>query len=291
LRERRLRQLSILSGKGGTGKTSVAASFAALMPSKVVADCDVDAADMHLILDPRIERREPFVGGKAAKIDTGRCNGCGKCRELCRFGAVREDFSVDPIACEGCGVCVWNCPEKAVALVEDGSGEWYVSQTRCGPLVHARLGPAQENSGKLVTIVRNEAKRIAQEQGLDYVLVDGPPGIACPAMASLTGADATLIVMEPTLSGLHDFRRLADLLAHFKQRGWACINKWDINPDLCDRMEKEARSLSIPVLGRIRYDKAVIKAQIKRRAVVENGDSPAASEMRALWESVKNEIG
>jgi len=286
-----LRQLSILSGKGGTGKTSVAAAFAALIPSKVVADCDVDAADMHLILDPRIERREAFVGGKAAKIDKGRCNGCGKCRELCRFGAVREDFSVNPIACEGCGVCVWNCPENAVALVEDGSGEWYVSQTRCGPLVHARLGPTQENSGKLVTIVRNEAKKIAQERGLEYVLVDGPPGIACPAMASLTGADAALIVMEPSLSGLHDFRRVAELLAQFKQRGWACINKWDINPDLSDRMEKEAGTLGIPVLGRIRYDAAVIKAQIKRRAVVENGVSPAADDMRALWRRLKDEIG
>jgi len=185
---------------------------------------------------------------------------------------------------------VWNCPVDAIALVEDGSGEWYVSQTRCGPLVHARLGPAQENSGKLVTIVRNEAKKIAQERGLEYVLIDGPPGIACPAMASLTGADAALIVMEPSLSGLHDFRRVADLLAHFKQRGWACINKWDINPDLSDRMAKEAGSLGIPVLGRIRYDKAVVKAQIKRRAVVENGEGPAASDMRALWERVKDAI-
>jgi MinD superfamily P-loop ATPase len=286
-----MKQLAILSGKGGTGKTSLAASFAALMPSKVIADCDVDAADMHLILEPRIERREAFAGGQAAGIDAARCTRCGRCRELCRFEAISEEFSVDPIACEGCGVCEWNCPEKAISLSDDRSGEWYVSATRHGPLVHARLGPAQENSGKLVTLVRGEAKRIARERGLDHVLIDGPPGIACPAMAASTGADAVLIVMEPTLSGLHDFKRLAQLLAQFEQRGWACINKWDINPDLTERMEKEAGGLGIPVLGRIRYDAAVIKAQIKRRAVVEDGTGPAAEDTRALWGRVKNELG
>lgn len=286
-----MKQLVILSGKGGTGKTSVAASFAALMPSKVVADCDVDAADMHLILEPQVLRRETFVGGAKAWIGRDKCTACGRCRELCRFGAIREDFSVDPIACEGCGVCAWNCPEKTVTLIDDRSGEWYVSATRHGPLVHARLGPAQENSGKLVTVVRNEAKSIAREKGLEHVLIDGPPGIACPAMASLTGADAALLVLEPTLSGLHDFRRVAGLLGHFKQKGWACINKWDINPELSDRMAEEARSLRIPVLGRIRYDKAVIQAQIKRRAVVEDGDGPAAEDIRELWGRVENELG
>lgn len=286
-----MKQLAVVSGKGGTGKTSVTAAFASLMSSKVIADCDVDAADMHLVLDPEIERREVFIGGKAARIDAGRCNGCGKCRELCRFEAIGEDYIVDPISCEGCGVCVWNCPEHAIALHEDRSGEWYVSRTRCGPLVHARLGPAQENSGKLVSIVRNEAKKIAQERGLEYVLIDGPPGIACPVMASLTGVDAALVVMEPTLSGLHDFKRVAELLGHFKLRGWACINKWDINPDLSDRMEKEAGALGIPVLGRIRFDKTVIRAQVERKTVVEKGEGPASNDIRALWERFKDESG
>jgi len=285
-----VKQLVVVSGKGGTGKTSVTAAFASLMSGKVVADCDVDAADMHLLLDPRAVREETFTGGKAARIDPERCIQCGRCRELCRFGAIREDFVVDPIACEGCGVCVWNCPQRAIALEEDRSGRWFVSETRCGPLVHARLGPAQENSGKLVTIVRNEAKKIAEERGLETVLIDGPPGIACPVMASLTGADAALVVIEPTLSGVHDFQRLAQLLGHFKMRGVACINKFDINPELSERLEKEAESSEVPILGRIPFDPAVTRAQVERKTVIEAGDGPANRAIRALCERVQERL-
>ena len=283
-----MRQIAIISGKGGTGKTSTAAALASIMPSKVIADCDVDAADMHLLLSPRIERKESFAGGGKARIDRGECDGCGRCRELCRFGAISPDFSTDEFLCEGCGVCVWNCPKRAISIDEDKSGEWYVSETRCGPLVHARLGAGQENSGKLVALVRGQARRIAEKKGLEYVLIDGPPGTSCPVMASLTGVDAALIVTEPTLSGLHDLGRISDLLGRFKVPGFACINKCDLNPDQTDRIAGICERRGVRVLGRIPYDPAVIRAMIEGKTIVEYaGGGPVAAEIQSTWERIR----
>ena len=285
-----MKQIAVVSGKGGTGKTTITAALASLVGSKVMADCDVDAADMHLILAPRIERQEVFAGGKAARIDKAKCDSCGICRDLCRFGAISEEYDVDPISCEGCGVCVWNCPQEAIALEEDRSGEWYVSDTRCGPLVHARLGVAQENSGKLVTIIRNEAKRLAQEKGSDYVLIDGPPGIACPVMASLTGADAALIVTEPTMAGLHDFDRIADLLVHFKMKGFACVNKSDLNPEQASRIKSLCGRKDIVYVGEMPFDKTVTKAMIAGKSVLEYSDSLVGREIKAMWSRIESHM-
>jgi MinD superfamily P-loop ATPase len=296
-RKNDVRELVVVSGKGGTGKTSVVASFFALAEHAAVADCDVDAADLHLVLDPSVRRRWPFSGGSTAVIDQKPCTACGLCAERCRFGAIRVSgsdstprYEIDPISCEGCGVCVDTCPEKAVTLEASPSGEWFVSDTRHGPMAHARLGIAQETSGKLVSLVRREAKAISVSNQRELLICDGSPGIGCPVIASITGARMVLIVTEPTLSGLHDLGRVADLCRQFNIKTGICINKADINPEVSDQIEAEAAIRGIPMLGRIRYDESVTTAQVKRMAVVENGESPAATDIRDLWERVQSAI-
>jgi MinD superfamily P-loop ATPase len=291
-----VQELVVLSGKGGTGKTSLVASFAALAGGAVVADCDVDAADLHLLLAPEVLRREEFSGGSRARIDPDRCAGCGKCRELCRFDAISAEGDsdgrrpdrcrVDPIACEGCGVCAWFCPQRAIAFGPVTSGEWFVSNTRFGPMTHARLRPGAENSGKLVSVVRGEAKRIAAQRGLELVLVDGSPGIGCPVIASVTGADLVLAVTEPTLSGLHDLGRVADLTSHFKVETLVAVNKWDVNPEICAEVERWSARCGIRVAGRVRYDRAVTDAQVRGLSVVEHTDDAVAEDVRRTWQAV-----
>jgi MinD superfamily P-loop ATPase len=288
-----MKELVVISGKGGTGKTSVVASFAALAGNAVLADCDVDAADLHLVLAPEIRSRHEFRSGHEAVIDTSACTGCGWCLTRCRFDAIRWShvsgatvYSVDPIACEGCGVCVDTCPVNAIGFPECVAGEWYVSDTRHGPMVHARLGIAAENSGKLVSLVRQQAKAIAKERQLDLILVDGPPGIGCPVIASITGASLVLIVTEPTLSGDHDLRRVAELARHFRTPACLCVNKWDVNPSLADKIEAGAVALGVKPIGRIRYDVAVTKAQVDGKSLVENSQDGATADVRRLWKSV-----
>ena len=290
-----IKELTIISGKGGTGKTSVVASFAYLAEKKVLADCDVDAADLHLILEPRIIHREAFTGGKSATILQEKCVGCGKCAEVCHFDAIstfeRTDnasirgYRVDEVACEGCGLCAFFCPSDAVDFSARVNGEWYVSETRHGPMVHARLGIAEENSGKLVSIVRRKAREIAEEQGLGMVIIDGSPGIGCPVISSITGASMVLIVTEPTLSGLHDLDRVADLTRHFGIPTAVCVNKSDINQDMTESIREHCSGKGLEVLGETRYDTDVTQAQIDRKSVVEYGDSIAARDMRSLWQA------
>ncbi|MDK2972975.1 MAG: hypothetical protein PWP23_2730 [Candidatus Sumerlaeota bacterium] len=292
-----MKELVIISGKGGTGKTSMVASFAALTKQAVLADCDVDAADLHLVLDPTTVRRENFSGGIRVRIETERCVACGKCQEVCRFSAVHCDgpgngvvaktYRIDPIACEGCGVCAWFCPAKAIELAPAVNGEWFVSDTRHGPMVHAKLGVAEENSGKLVSVVRSHAREEAERLGFNLVLIDGSPGIGCPLIASITGADLVLIVTEPTLSGLHDLGRVADVARHFGIPALVCINKWDINPDVAMRIEQDAVARGLKVVGRVRYDRAVTEAQIQKRAVIEYKTNCCAQDIRAVWKEVE----
>jgi len=293
-------ELAVISGKGGTGKTSVVASFAALAQNKVLADCDVDAADLHLVLNPQIISGENFVGGKSARILPENCIGCGKCEEVCRFDAIRlegpandviaKTYLVDEIACEGCGLCAHFCPADAVDFSSRVNGEWYVSDTRHGPMVHARLGMAQENSGKLVTIVRSRAKEIAEEKGVGLVIIDGSPGIGCPVIASVTGATLALIVTEPTLSGLHDLARVADLTGHFGIPTVVCVNKSDINPEVTAGIRVLSHKRGLDFIGEIRYDTQVTRAQIAGKSVVEYGDSIAAADIRSLWDAVSSKL-
>ena len=288
-----IREIVVISGKGGTGKTSVSAAFAVLADHPVVVDCDVDAADLYLILAPKIIERREFRAGYEAEIDPAKCRRCGACYKHCRFDAVREDngrtgttpFRIDPIACEGCGVCVRFCPEHAIDFRERSCGEWFVSETRCGPMVHARLGIAAENSGKLVSVVRREARRIAEEARRPMIIVDGAPGIGCPVIASVTGATLVLIVAEPTVSGEHDMNRVLSLVRHFRVSAAVCVNKWDLNPHITERIEDMARGLGAQVVGRIRYDPAVTAAQIEGKTVIETG-APCTEDIERVWQTL-----
>jgi MinD superfamily P-loop ATPase len=281
----------VISGKGGTGKTSVVASFAALARDAVIADCDVDAADLHLVLEPRVRETHAFVGGHEAVIRQSDCEAGGTCRDVCRFDAVRAGpdpnrFVIDPFACEGCGVCVEFCPSRAIDFPEQNCGEWFVSTTPHGPMVHARLGIAAENSGKLVSTVRGEAKRVAATHGSKLILVDGPPGIGCPVIAAMTGATAVLVVTEPTVSGKHDMERVLELATHFKIPVAMCVNRWDINPEAADRIEAHGRDHGAVIAGRIRYDPAVTRAQVAGRTVVEIGGA-AADDISSVWDCLQ----
>ncbi len=322
-----MKELVVISGKGGTGKTSLLASFAALAGTSVLADCDVDASNLHLLLAPRRQRREVFRGGHVAVIRGTDCIGCGACLAWCRFEAVLRTegaggpsgagcvdcadgcsrscpakfadmirayeavcghsvepvFTIDPSACEGCGVCVDRCPVHAIDFPERVCGEWYISDTRHGPLVHARLDPGGGNSGRLVGLVREAARNLAVERGLDLVLTDGPPGIGCAVISSVTGASKVLVVTEPTPSGLHDMRRVLDLARHFGVPTAVCVNKWDLNGDMAARIETGAREAGATIAGRVRYDGAVTREQLQGRAVVEAGPGPLADDIRAVW--------
>lgn len=288
-----MQEIVVISGKGGTGKTSVAASLAILADRPVIADCDVDAADLHLVLSPEVRECHEFFSGHEAVIDGGKCVGCGLCSTLCRFDAVSMDsksvggvaFRVDPIACEGCGVCARFCPVQAIEFPERLCGDWMVSDTRCGPLVHAKLGVAAENSGKLVSLVRREARRIAEAEGRSLIIVDGPPGIGCPVIASVTGATLVLVVTEPTVSGEHDLERVLSLTRHFGIPAAVCVNKWDLNPDMAGRIEKKAIQKGAKVVGRIRYDRVITQAQLQKKAVVEI-TADCVQDIQGLWRQI-----
>ncbi|MDY6830355.1 MAG: 4Fe-4S binding protein [Thermodesulfobacteriota bacterium] len=282
-----MKELVILSGKGGTGKTSLTAAFAAITENRVLCDADVDAADLHLLMAPTVKQETDFTGGGIAEIDPDRCSSCGRCLELCRFDAISDDFVVDPIACEGCGVCVDLCPEQAIDFPIQTCGQWFISDTRFGPMVHARLGIAEENSGKLVALVRQEARKLAEARNLDLILTDGPPGVGCPVIASLGGATALLIVAEPTVSGIHDMGRAADLAAHFKVPAMVCVNKYDLNPDQTGAVEALCRERGIAFVGRIPFDPVFTKAMVYGKTVFEyNSDAEINSAVRRLWETI-----
>ncbi|MBN1828870.1 MAG: ATP-binding protein [Deltaproteobacteria bacterium] len=265
-------------------------SFTVLADRPLIVDCDVDAADLHLVLAPQIKERHEFRSGREAVIRQSDCAGCGVCLTNCRFDAVSANgistgesrFSIDPVACEGCGVCVRFCPEQAIDFPERLCGEWMLSETRCGPMVHARLGVAAENSGKLVSTVRREARRVAEEKNRSLIIVDSPPGIGCPVIASVTGASLVLAVTEPTVSGEHDLERVLSLTRHFNIPAEVCVNKWDFNAEMTERIEEKALRARAHLAGRVRYDSSVTAAQMQERAVVER-EAPCAEDVRTMW--------
>jgi len=280
-----MKEVVVLSGKGGTGKTSIVASFAVLAQSKVLADCDVDAADLYLLLQPQIKEENEFWSGQVAFIDKEKCIECEVCQDVCRFGAI-ENYTVDPVSCEGCGFCYQVCPVDAITMRESMAGHWFISNTKYGYLSHARLGIAQENSGKLVALVRQNAKLIAEKQNLDYIISDGPPGIGCPVISSLSGASLALLVTEPTLSGIHDLERVIGVCRHFGIPALVCINKYDINEENTHQIENYCYKEGIKVAAEIPFDNVVTEAIIHGLPVVEYSQGKITQEIRSLWQYI-----
>jgi MinD superfamily P-loop ATPase len=280
-----MKEIVILSGKGGTGKTSIAGSFAVLANHNLLADCDVDAADLHLLLNPSQKEEIEFWSGKYAFINNQSCTQCDLCSDICRFDAIR-DYKVNPVSCEGCGFCSLVCPSSAITMRDNLSGHLYISDTVYGPLVHAKLGIAQENSGKLVALVRQTARKMAKESNYDLLITDGPPGIGCPVISSLSGASLALLVTEPTLSGMHDLERIIGVCHHFGVPAICCINKYDINEENSSSIEQYCSSQNVPVSAKIPFDNAVTEALVNGVPVVTHSQSKAAKEIEALWAKV-----
>lgn len=284
-----MKELVVLSGKGGTGKTSIVGSFAAIAENKVLADCDVDAADLHLLLNPTTTEEQEFWSGQVALIDEDKCTQCGLCEDICRFEAI-HDFKVDPTSCEGCGFCYNVCPDEAIEMRDCLSGHWFISQTRYGPLVHAKLGIAEENSGKLVALVRQNAKLICEKEGLEHIITDGPPGIGCPVISSLSGANLALLVTEPTLSGIHDLERVLGVCHHFGVPALVCVNKYDINEENTRHIEKFCNSQGVEMASKIPLDNIVTEALIRNLPVVEYSHNGVSREIERLWENIYRKL-
>jgi len=287
---KKMKQIVVISGKGGTGKTTIVASFAALAENAVIADCDVDAPDLHLILKPEIKETQEFHGSKVAIKDDSKCIECGKCESVCRFDAVNQNFEIDDIRCEGCGACVFICPEEAIQLKEKISGHAYISETRYGLMSHAKLNIAEEASGKLVTVVKENAKTVAENNGKDLIIIDGSPGIGCPVIASLSGVDLALIVTEPTMSGIHDLKRILSVAKHFGVKTVVCINKYNINLENTNKIKNFCGKEEISIAGEIPFDPAVTKAMIAEKPVVEFSSGRVSNEIKNIWENIKNNL-
>jgi len=273
-----------LSGKGGTGKTTLAGAFAALSKEKILVDCDVDAANLHLLLEPSIVEQGEYEGSKTAVKNDDRCTACNRCREVCRFNAIGEDLSIDEYLCEGCGACAFACPAKAIELVPRVSGTWMIAETRLGPLASAELDPGEETSGKLVMHVKQKANALSEKLKIDRLVIDGAPGIGCPVIASVSGVDAVVLVTEPTLSGLHDLRRILDVVKHFDIPAHLVINKADLSPDVTERIRSFAEQNQLPVLGEIPFDRRVTEAMVEGRSIVEDDRSAASEAIEGIFE-------
>jgi MinD superfamily P-loop ATPase len=283
-----VKELVVISGKGGTGKTTLLGSFAALAGGSALADCDVDAPDLYLLLHPDIHHQDEFRAGQLAVVDEESCTRCGRCLEVCRFEAITPDLKVEPLNCEGCGACRVVCPVGAVELQERVAGDWFRGTTKYGPMVYARLRPTEENSGKLVALVRKEARALAGQEGIDLLLTDGPPGIGCPVIASVGNADLALVVTEPTPSGIHDLERALTLCRHFRVAAMVCVNKFDLNPSLDKQIREFCARSHTAVTESIPFDESVPRAIGQGVPLVEFDDGPASHAVTAVWGQVRS---
>ncbi|ADL13299.1 ATP-binding protein [Acetohalobium arabaticum] len=286
-----MKKVTVISGKGGTGKTIVTANLTALAQDLVLADCDVDAPNMHLLMKPKILEEQSYKGGKVAVKDEEECIDCGLCKKLCNFGAVTDDYEIDEVKCEGCGLCAAKCPTDALQLTVEKTGNIFLSRSRFGPMVHAKLGIGAENSGKLVSEVSQKAEEIAKEQEKDLVLIDGSPGIGCPVVASLNGADMTLIVTEPTKSGLADLKRVLQVTEHFGINALVIINKSDLNEDITVEIEEFCQQQDIMLAGKIPFDSKVVEAMRQGELIVDyNPESRVTAALKGIWKRVNNKL-
>ena len=285
-----MKEFVVISGKGGTGKTSITAAFASLAENAVFADCDVDAADLHLILKPKVKKTMSFHGLKIASIDKDKCIDCKKCYNHCKFEAIDEEINLIKERCEGCSVCAYVCPVKAIQMIDRDSGFSYMSETRFGPMAHAVLKTAEVASGKLVTVVRNNAKTLAEEKKKDLIIIDGPPGIGCPVISSITGVDLVLIVTEPTLSAIHDLERILDVAEHFEIPAVVCINKYDINTENTEKIEQYCIEKNIDVVGKLPYNTVVTEAMIHEKTVIEYSKGEFSNLIIEMWNNIRGRL-
>ena len=286
-----MKELVIVSGKGGTGKTTLAASFAALSNDKVMADCDVDAADLHLLLKPNILKTEKFISSQVAVIDQESCLACDICRNVCRFDAISEDYVVNPMDCEGCRFCERMCPIEAIHMEKQENGRWHIAETEFGPMVFAQLGVAEENSGQLVSLVRKEAQKLAKEKNLNYIIIDGPPGVGCPVNSAITGAQLAVIVTEPTMSGIHDLMRILELTRQFRVPALVIVNKFDLNLENTKEIKSYCQKQQVEVVGEIPFDPGVIEALKAGEILVRfSGDGKVSEIVADIWKRVFNRL-
>jgi MinD superfamily P-loop ATPase len=284
-----MREILIISGKGGTGKTSLTAAFAHLATGSVICDLDVDAPDLHLLLQPRHQQIHDFYAGYEAQIEPQKCDGCNTCALMCRFDAVEPGVPsprINPLKCEGCKVCVEFCPVDAIRFTPKHCGTWYISHTRMGPMAHAQLFPAQENSGRLVALLRQQAKNLAQEHGVQLILSDGPPGIGCPVISSLSGVHLAVVVTEPTPSGLHDMARVTDLCDYFQVPVAVIVNKCDLNPEIAEQIETQCLQKGYMVVARLPHDPAFVHAMVRGQAITEFSSGDTVRQIKIAWESI-----
>ena len=286
-----MKKLTVISGKGGTGKTTVTANLAALAQDLVLADCDVDAPNLHLLMNPEVEEQEDYRGAKLAVKDDSKCIDCGKCYELCEFNAVTPDYEINDIKCEGCGLCVAQCPTDALTLEKQVTGDLFYSKSAVGPMVHAKLKIGAENSGKLVSEVKENAEQLAKEEGKDLVLVDGSPGIGCPVIASLNGVDGALIVTEPTQSGLADLKRVLEVVDHFSLPAMVAINKHDLNQNLSQEIKEFCQEKDVKLVGEIPFSTTIVEAMRQGELVMDYAaDSEAAEAIEEIWGNVTENL-
>jgi MinD superfamily P-loop ATPase len=285
-----MKQIVIVSGKGGTGKTVITGAFAALAENKVMVDCDVDAPDLYLLLNPDIKEKYLFKSGYLAVIDESRCVKCKKCSEICRFEAINADFKIDPFSCEGCGFCSHICPVRAINLQDKVSGEWFISETKYGHLVHAKLGVAEANSGKLVSLIRKRAITLAENKQYDWIIIDGSPGIGCPVIASISNTNCAVIVTEPTLSGLHDAERVIQVARHFKIPVKMIINKYDLNLKITQFIKKYCTENKIPLIGEIPFDGSIVDSVVQRKTIMEFSNAKMQNLISQIWHNVTKDI-
>lgn len=287
-----MKEVLILSGKGGTGKTSIIGGFANLADNKILVDCDVDASDLHLLLAPRPTETHDFISGVKARVEADNCTACRLCDEICQFDAItmKNTAVISELACEGCGVCAHFCPEETIVLDKNHCGSWYISETEYGSLVHAQLFAGEENSGKLVSHIKNQARQLAESTNTDLILIDGAPGVGCPVIASLSNVNLAVVITEPTLSGRHDLERILDLTDHFKIPALVCINKWDIHPEMSTIIEEACKKRNVDLLGKIPFDPTVIDCQIQGLPVTSSDTSVAADAIRTIWLKLQDRI-
>lgn len=280
-------EITILSGKGGTGKSSLSAALATQASKLVVADCDVDASNLPIILQPKDYQEGKYVSGQKAVINPALCINCGQCLNYCRFDAVafiNEHYQIIETACDGCQLCERVCPANAITMIEHDRSRWFIGEITNGKMVHARLAAGEDNSGKLVNIVRDQARELASEIESQLILIDGPPGIGCPAISALTGTDKAVLVTEPTQSGIHDLKRVVELVRQFKIPAFVVINKYDINLPLSEELAEWCEAMQLPIIGKLPFDKVVVDAMVHCQSITDWApDSPVSDEIRKIW--------